>query len=77
MLAAVNGPASRGLEAYSSGLDVRLVNDLLKAGERETVAEFLERSAALRPAAREQLSKDAAAIRAGKMPMSFQYMVSR
>ena len=55
MRAAVNVPASRGLEAYSFGLDGRLVNDLLKAGERETVAEFLEGSARLRPAEREQL----------------------
>jgi hypothetical protein len=60
---------SRGLEAYSFGLDLRLVNYMLKAGERETVAEFLEGSARLRPAEHERLLKDAAAIRAGKMPM--------
>ena len=77
MLEAVNAPASRGLEAYSFGLDGRLVNDLLKEGERETVAEFLEGSARLRSAERERFLKDAAAIRAGKMPMSFQHMVSR
>lgn len=77
MRAAVNAPASRGLEAYSFGLDLRLVNYMLKDGERETVAEFLEGSARLRPAERERFLKDAAAIRAGKMPYSFQYMVSR
>jgi hypothetical protein len=77
MRAAVNAPASRGLEAYSFGLDLRLVNDMLKAGERETVAEFLESSARLRPAERERFLKDAAAIRAGRMPYSFQSMVSR
>ena len=77
MLAAVDAPASRGLEAYSFGLDLRLVNDMLKEGERETVAEFLEGSARLRPAERERFLKDAAAIRAGRMPWSFQYMVSR
>ena len=53
------------------------MNDLLKAGERETVAEFLEGSARLLPAERERFLKDAAAIRAGKMPWSFQHMVSR
>jgi beta-lactamase regulating signal transducer with metallopeptidase domain len=77
MLEAVDVPPSRGLEAYSLGLDLRLVNDLLKAGERDTVAEFLEGSAALRPTERERLLTDAAAIRAGTMPISFQYMVSR
>lgn len=77
MLEAVNVPSSRGLEAYSFGLDQRLVNYLLKTGERATVAEFLERSADLRPADREQLIRDAAAIRTGRMPMSFQYTTSR
>lgn len=42
MLDAVDVPQSRGLDAHSVGLDLRLVNYLLKAGERETVAEFLE-----------------------------------
>jgi beta-lactamase regulating signal transducer with metallopeptidase domain len=76
MLEAITAPPSRGLETRSFGLDQRLANYLLKEGERETVAVFLERSADLRPAEREQLLKDAAAIRAGKMPASFQYMMS-
>jgi beta-lactamase regulating signal transducer with metallopeptidase domain len=77
LLAAVNVPPSRGLDGYTYSLDGRLVNDLLKAGERESVAQFLEGSARLRPAERESFLKDASAIRAGTMPMSFQYMVSR
>ena len=77
MLAAANAPASRGLEAYSFGLELRLVNDMLQAGERETVAEFLEGSARLQRPERERFLKDAGAIRAGTMPTSFQYMVSR
>ena len=77
MLEAVKVSPSRGLEGYSFGLDRRLVNGLLKAGERETVVEFLERSAALRPAERESLLKEAANIRVGKMPESYQHMVSR
>ena len=59
------------------GLDQRLVNHLLKAGERDSVAEFLEQSATLRTSQRERLLKDAAAIRAGQMPMSYQYMTTR
>jgi beta-lactamase regulating signal transducer with metallopeptidase domain len=77
MLEAVKAPASRGLEAYSVGLELRLVNDLLKQGERESVAKFLEGSAGLRHAEQERFLRDAAAIRAGKMPLSFQHMVLR
>jgi hypothetical protein len=71
-------PASNGFfRLMYGGIDQRLVNYLLKAGERESVAEFLEKSAALRPRDRERLLKDAAAIRAGKMPLSYQHMLSR
>ncbi len=77
MLDATKAPASRALETHVFGLDMRLVNYLLKEGERESVAEFLERSAALRPADRERLLKDAGAIRAGQMPLSYQSMMSR
>lgn len=69
--------ASRSLEGHSFGLELRLVNDLLKEGERESVAQFLDRSAALRPSDRERRLTDAAAIRAGRMPMSYQRMTSR
>jgi hypothetical protein len=62
------------------GVDNRLANYLLKAGERESVAAFLEQSAKLmadrRDDRRDQRLKDAAAIRAGRMPMSYQYMVT-
>jgi hypothetical protein len=75
---AVTAPPSRGFELRSfGGTDVRLVNYLLKDGERDTVAEFLEKSAALRPADRGRLLKDAADIRAGRMPLSFQSMQAR
>jgi hypothetical protein len=78
MLEAANGPASSSLnERLFFGLDTRLVNYLLKEGERESVAQFLEKSAGLRSADRDRLLKDAAAIRAGRMPMSYQYMVTR
>jgi hypothetical protein len=77
MLEAVDVPPSKAASGYSVGLDARLINGLLKAGERETVAEFLERSAGLHPAERERLLKDAADIRAGKMPLSYQHMLAR
>jgi hypothetical protein len=78
MLDAPNAPPSPRLDALIFfGLDTRLANYLLKAGERESVAQFLEKSAARRTSEREQLLKDAAAIRAGRMPMSYQYMVGR
>ena len=78
MLEAANGPASSRLdERFFFGLDTRLVNYLLKEGERESVAQFLEKSAGLRGVDRDRLLKDAAAIRAGRMPMSYQYMVTR
>jgi hypothetical protein len=58
------------------GIENKLANYLLKAGERDVVAEFLEKSAAINPAQKERFLKGAADIRAGKMPMSYQYMVT-
>jgi hypothetical protein len=58
------------------GLDSRLTSYLLKCGERESVADFFERSANLVLRDREQRLKDAAAIRKGQMPMGYQYMVT-
>ena len=76
MLEAADAPPSPGLDVRQFfGLDRRLVNYLLKEGERESVARFLEKSAGLRSAEREQLLKDATAIRAGRMPASHQYML--
>jgi hypothetical protein len=70
MKAAGNAPAlSEGLRQLMLGPD-NLANALLQAGERESVAAFLEQSATLLPLRRDQLSKAAASIRAGMMPMS-------
>jgi hypothetical protein len=77
MREAAQAPPSRGLDVQLFGLDMRLMNYLLDRGERDSVAEFLERSADLRAADRERLLKDAAAIRAGQMPLSYQTMKSR
>lgn len=74
---AVQAPPSRGVDAHLFGLDTRLMNYLLDHGERESVAEFLQRRPTWRPSDRERLLKDAAAIRAGQMPLSYQARVSR
>jgi Zn-dependent protease with chaperone function len=71
-------PPSEALAAGAfGGLDSRLVNYLLKAGERAAVADFLERAAELRRYDRDRLLKDAASVRAGRMPLSYQYLVAR
>jgi hypothetical protein len=60
------------------GISGSLINALLKAGERETVAQYLERLASTgHPVEREQMLKDAAAIRAGRMPLSYQYLMTQ
>jgi hypothetical protein len=60
-----------------SGLRGRLVEYLLREGERESVADFLEKSAERVRRERERLLKDAAQIRAGVMPLSYQYAEAR
>jgi hypothetical protein len=55
------------------GLRGRLVEYLLRAGERASVAEYLEKSAERYPTERERLLNDAAQIRAGVMPLSYQF----
>lgn len=78
MRAAAEAPAAEKLAVHTALITPqRIVNYLLKEGEREAVAEFLEKSGQLRTAEREPLLKAAAAIRAGRMPASYQYMVSR
>jgi hypothetical protein len=77
MREAAQAPPSPGLDVQLFGLDMRLMHYLLDRGERESVVEFLERSANLRSGDRERLLKDAAAIRAGQMPLSYQSMTAR
>lgn len=61
---------------YNSRWDSVAV-ELLKRGERESVARFLERVSALtEPWLRDRLTKDAAAIRAGRMPGFYQNKVT-
>jgi hypothetical protein len=59
------------------GLRGRLVEYLLREGERERVAEYLENSAERLLPERDRLLKDAGQIRAGIMPLSYQYAEAR
>jgi beta-lactamase regulating signal transducer with metallopeptidase domain len=63
--------------ASQFGLRSRLAEYLLRAGERASVAEYLEKSAERTPIERDQLLKDAARVREGMMPVSFQYAEAR
>jgi hypothetical protein len=66
-----------GRSASRWGLRARLAEYLLRAGERESVAEYLEKSADREPMERDRLLKDAARIREGVMPLSYQYAEAR
>jgi hypothetical protein len=59
------------------GLRQRLVEYLLRAGERESVAAYLEASADRFPAERARLLEDARHIRTGMMPLSYQHAEAR
>jgi beta-lactamase regulating signal transducer with metallopeptidase domain len=66
-----------GRYASSLGLRGRLVEYLLRAGERTSVAEYLDESAQRDPVERDRILKDAARVRAGVMPLSYQYAEAR
>ena len=77
MRLAVEAPApAEASDNAQSFLRQRLVNYLLTAGERESVADFLERAASFELYERDQLLTDAKAIREGRMPASYQYSVA-
>ena len=59
------------------GLRGRLVEYLLRAGERESVAEYLASSADRFLPERNHPLKDAAQVRAGVMPQSYQSVEAR
>jgi beta-lactamase regulating signal transducer with metallopeptidase domain len=67
----------RGEVRMLGSLEGRLVRYLIKAGERATIIEFMEKSAAFRPYERERLLKDAAAIRAGLMTETMTILEAR
>ena len=70
-------PAHPADRPFPGALEGRLTNYLLKYGERQSVAEYLERSSLGRePAEREGMLKEAAAIRAGRMPSRLQFSLA-
>ena len=73
----VNVPASERIQYAPTFSWIRPVNRLLKAGERERVVEFLEALAGLTISGRDGLLKDAQAVRDGRMPSSYQFMLAR
>jgi hypothetical protein len=77
MRAATTAPIPDARYTFHQGLRGRLVEYLLREGERETVSEYLEKSAERFQPERDQLLKDAAQIRAGVMPLSYQYAEAR
>lgn len=77
MRESVKVPTSEHLQYAPPFSWLRLVNRLLKAGERETVAEFLEAFARLTIRDRDRLLQDAKAVREGRMPSSYQHTVAR
>ena len=76
MLDASQTPPSAELARWVGiPIQFRLSHDLLKEGERESVATFYERTASLQPVLRERLLKDAAAVRAGAMPSKYKVSI--
>ena len=70
-------PPSDEVRYYAQGTWIKAVNQLLKLGERERVAAFLDASAGVTETERERMLADAKAIREGRMPTTYQYMVAR
>jgi len=66
-----------GRYASRFALSGRLAEYLLRAGERASVAAYLEKTADRFLIERDRLLKDAAQIRAGMMPLSCQYAEAR
>jgi beta-lactamase regulating signal transducer with metallopeptidase domain len=73
MRRAAAAPAVDEMVYVPGAMRARLVEYLLREGERESVVQFLEASAERFPFEREQLLADAARIRAGVMPLAFQF----
>jgi hypothetical protein len=73
----VNVPTSEHIQYMPPSSWIRPVNRLLKAGERERLAEFLEAFARLTMTGRDRLLQDALAIREGRMPASYQQVMAR
>jgi tetratricopeptide (TPR) repeat protein len=77
LLEAAKVPPSTGRSQPPRSLEYRLVNYLLKDGERTAVIDYLERAAPQRDAdERAAMMKTAAAIRSGRMPEHYQRLLA-
>jgi hypothetical protein len=72
---AANAPSSEEFAYSTDGVAQRLIGQLLKNGERESVIEFLEKIAQIKVLERNQLLQAATAIRDGRMPIWYQALV--
>ncbi|HVJ26433.1 MAG TPA: M56 family metallopeptidase [Vicinamibacterales bacterium] len=75
--AAAAPPADKAEYMPHFGMRTRLVEYLLREGERESVAQYVEKSAERFPQERERLLTEAKQIRDGVMPMAYQYAEAR
>ena len=77
LLQAAKAPLSTRRSRLPRSLEYRLVNYLLKDGERASVVDYLERAAQRRDAdERAEMLKSAAAIRSGRMPEHYQWLLA-
>ena len=77
LLESVKVPTSEHVQYAPPFSWLRPVHRLLKEGERKRVVQFLEAFARLTIRDRDRLLKDAQAVREGRMPSSYQHMVTR
>jgi hypothetical protein len=77
MLAATDGLKDTDvLTSWDTQLHARLGNYLLSSGERESVAVFWDRLSKFQDGRGDSLAEASAAIRAGRMPIGYQYFVT-
>lgn len=71
-------PPVAAARRFPSGIEGNLTNSLLKHGERETVAAYLEQASKARtPADRKRMLEEASAIREGRMPARYQRLLAQ
>ena len=71
-------PPLAAARKFPSGIEGNLTNSLLKHGERETVAAYLEQASKARTASdRTRMLEEAAAIRDGRMPARYQRLLAQ
>lgn len=71
-------PPYAGLRRFPVDIEAKLTNSLLKHGERETVAAYLEQASKTRTVAdRTRMLEEATAIRDGRMPPRYQRLLAK